>query len=134
MMKSDYANAAAYAQKELLESQRSPRQSLVDQRRINAVRTRLALALAKQGKQYDASKTLEPVTEFYQLPAVQKSDGVILKADRAKVLYAAALAKPENRRASLTQALQLLDSLPAEVRMLKYVVQLRAEIAAEMKK
>ena len=134
MMKSDYANAAAYAQKELLESQRSPRQSLVDQRRINAVRTRLALALAKQGKQYDASKTLEPVTEFYQLPAVQKSDGVILKTDRAKVLYAAALAKPENRRASLTQALQLLDSLPAEVRMLKYVVQLRAEIAAEMKK
>ena len=134
MMNSDYANAAAYAQKELVEWQRSPRVSLDDQRSINAVRTRLAIALAKQGKQYDASKTLEPVTAFYQLPAVQKSDGVILNADRARVLYAAALAKPENSRASLTQALQLLDGLPAEVRMLKRVVQLRAEIAAEMKK
>ena len=134
MMKGDYANAAAYAQKELLELERSPRASLDDQRANNAARARLAIALAKQSKQYDARKTIEPAIAFYDLPAVQRSDGVILRAERAKVLYAAALAKPESKKVLLTQALQLVDSLPAEVRVTKSVVQQRAEIAAEMKR
>ncbi|MBC7623843.1 MAG: hypothetical protein H7232_10690, partial [Aeromicrobium sp.] len=134
MMATDYANAAAYAQRELLERQRSARASLDDQRALNIARARLAIALAKQGKQYDAYKTIEPAIAFYQLPAVQKSDGVMLKAERARVLYAAALAKPENKKALLTQAAQLMDGLPAAVRALRNETQLRAEIAAEMKK
>jgi tetratricopeptide (TPR) repeat protein len=134
MIKADYANAAAYAQKELLERQRSTRASLDDQRGLNAARARLAIALAKQGKQYDAYKTIEPAIAFYQFPAVQKSDGVILKAERAGVLYAAALAKPENKKALLTQAAQLMDGLPAEIRALRWVTKQRADIAAEMRK
>ena len=140
LIKGDYANAAAYAQKELLEWQRS-RDNMADdqrspgyQRTISGARTRLAVALAKQGKQYDAQKVIEPALAFYASPAVQKSDGVLLKAERANVLYAAALAKPENKKALLTQAAQLLDGLPAEVRAFWRVARGRADITAEMKK
>jgi tetratricopeptide (TPR) repeat protein len=140
MMKGDYANAAAYAQKELLEQQRS-RDALTDdqraldrQREINAARARFAIALAKFGKQYDAQKIIEPAVAFYALPAVQKSDGVLLRAERANVLYAAALAKPENKKALLTQAAQLMDGLPAEVKASRRIAKLRAEISAELKR
>ncbi len=138
MMKGDYANAATYAQKELLEQQRSrdaltdDQRSLDRQREINAARARLAIALAKQGKQYDARKTIEPAIAFYEHPAVQKSDGVMLKAERAKVLYAAALGTPENKSALLAQALQLIDGLPAEVKAIRSNARLRTDVVGQM--
>ncbi len=134
LMKADYANAAAYAQKHIAELQRDTRASLDDQSGLNAARARLAIALANGGKLYDANNTIQPVLAFFQLPAVQKSDGVILKAEKAKVLYAGALAKPENKKAKLSEALQLIDGLPAEVKALKSNVRLRAEVAREMAK
>ena len=106
--------------------------SLDSQRPINAARARLAIALAKQGKQYDARKTIEPAIAFYELPAVQKSDSVILKAERANVLYAAALGTPENKSALLAQALQLIDGLPAEVKARRSNARLRADVMGQM--
>ncbi len=138
MMKGDYANAAAFAQKELLELQRAgvteDELSLGFRRTHNDARARFAIALAKHGKQYDAQKVIEPAVAFYALPAVQKSDGVLLRAERANVLYAAALAKPENKKALLTQAAQLMDGLPAEIKASRRLAKLRAEISAELKR
>ena len=140
LMKGDIVNAAAFAQKALLEWERSRdgvadnERGLAYQRTIIGARTRLAIALAKQGKQYDAAKVIEPAMTFAALPAVQKSEGVLLKADLANALYAAALAKPENKKALLTQAARLLDGLTADVKASKRWAKLRADVAAEMKR
>ena len=131
MVKRDYAGAASYAQRELQERTRDERQSLAEQRDAHNARTRLAIALARQAKYYDANNTLKPVLAFYQLPAVQKSDAVTLKGDYAEALFASALASPTEKAARLAEALRTFDAMPAQVKALKLYAQVREDIVRE---
>ena len=128
MLKGDYANAAFYAQKQMKELSKDEKPSLSLQRDTYNARINLALALSRGGKQYDAGNTIKPVLAFYQLPAIQKSDAVTLKADYAEALLAAALANPEQKNALLAQALQTFDTMPAEMKALKNFARIRDEI------
>ena len=94
------------------------------------------MALARSGKQVDAANAIKPALAFYQLPAVQKSDGVLLKGDHAMALLAAALASPNatDKKALLAQALQRFDAMPAEAKALKDYAQIRADIVREQGK
>ena len=69
---------------------------------------------------------------FYQLPAVQKSDGVTLKGAHARALYAAALSRPAQKQALLAQALQTFDTMPAPMKALRDWAELRGDIVKEM--
>jgi len=131
MTKNDYAGAAGYAQQEVQERLRDERPSLEQQRGIHVARTRLAIALARQAKVYDASNTLKPVLAFYQLPAVQKSDAVTLKGDYAEALFAAALSTPAEKQALLARALQSFDAMPAQMKAQKSNVRIREDIVLE---
>ena len=136
LLKGDYANAASYAQKTLQERQKGNSPTLAEQRDISVARAHLALALARSGKQVDAANAIKPALAFYQLPAVQKSDGVLLKGDHAEALLAAALASPNatDKKALLAQALQRFDAMPAEAKALKDYAQIRADIVGEQRK
>ncbi len=133
MMKGDHAGAASMAQQEIQERLRDQRQSLATERDANVARTRLALALARQAKLYDANNTLKPALAFFQLPAVQKSDAVTLKGDYAEALFAAALANPAEKSARLAEALRTFDSMPAQMKTLKDYARIREEILREQR-
>jgi hypothetical protein len=79
----------------------------------------------------DASEAIRPALAFHLEPLVRASDDQMLKADHARVLYAAALASadPARRRAYLVEAAQRFDSMPAPLRQLKSFAALRADIA-----
>ena len=94
----------------------------------------LAVALARQGKFAEANQALAPALAFYRSPTATKSDVVTLKISHAEALLAAAVANPKEKAKYLGDALRRLDALPATMKPLKDVVQLRAEIAAEMKR
>ena len=130
------ADAAGYAQAQVQELSRGEKFSLSDQRGINGARTKLALALVRGGKQYDAANTIKPTLAFYQSPAVLKSDSMVMKGEYAEALLAAALAvqdKPAEKQALLAKALQTFDAMPAEVKALKSFARVRAEIVREHK-
>ena len=134
MMKNNYAGAASVAQQEIQERLRDQRQSLATERDAHLARTRLAIALARQAKLYDANNMLKPALVFFQLPAVQKSDAVTLKGDYAEALFAAALANPAEKSARLAEALRTFDSMPAQMKALKDYARIREEIAREQGK
>ena len=134
MAKDDYAGAAGYAQQQVQELSRSEKLSLSDQRDISVAGAKLALALARGGKLYDAANTIKPVLAFFQTPGILKSDAVTLKGDNAEALLAAALAvqeKPAEKQALLTQALQSVDAMPAAMKALKSYARVREEIVRE---
>ena len=133
MTKNDYAGAAGYAQQEIQECLRTEHPNLEDERGIQSARTRLAMALARQAKVDDANNVLKPVLAFYQLPAVQKSDAVTLKADYAEALFAAALLNPAEKQTLLVRALQSFDAMPPQLKVLKQFAQVRAEIVREQR-
>ena len=101
---------------------------------VNEVRVKLAIALARQGKRDEARATLIPVQAYYRLPLVMTSDDQTLKGNRARVLFASALANPEKRASLLAEATKQLDAMPQSLKRLNWAVRIRDEIAAEMKK
>ncbi len=129
--KGDYAAAAQYAHKQLEEVRRDAEPSLSNQRDASVARTRLALALARQTKLYDAHNTIRPALAFFRLPAVQRSDDVTLKHDYAYALLAAAVANPADKSALLAEALRTFEAMPAQMKAQKTFARLREDIVRE---
>ncbi len=100
---------------------------------ISEARAVLAIALGRQGKFEEANQVLAPALAFYRSPVVAKSDVATLNISHAEALLAAAVANPKEKAKFLGDATKRLDALPAAMKPLKNVLQLRAEIAAEMR-
>ena len=101
---------------------------------VNEVRVKLAIALARQGKREEANQVLTPVQAYYRLPLVMTSDDQTLNGNRARLLFASALANPDKRASLLAEATKQLNAMPASLKRLNWVVRIRDEIALEMKK
>jgi tetratricopeptide (TPR) repeat protein len=127
----DAVAAEGYARQSIEESKRFGVSGYYERRDAAAVLAMLSLALSAQGKLADASEAIRPALAFHLEPLVRASDDQMLKADHARVLYAAALASadPARRRAYLVEAAQRFDSMPAPLRQLKSFAALRADIA-----
>ena len=127
----DAVAAEGYARQSIEESKRFGVSGYYERRDAAAVLAMLSLALSAQGKLTDASEAIRPALAFHLEPIVKASDDQMLKADHARVLYAAALASadPARRRAYLVEAAQRLDSMAAPLRQLKSFAALRADIA-----
>jgi tetratricopeptide (TPR) repeat protein len=120
--------AERHARDELQEYQRQTNPTLGDQRRTHEARVRLALALARQGKTAEGTEILRPALQFFELPAVRRSDSVLLRGLHARTLLAAALLTPASRSNLLARATQQLEAMPPIVQQLRDVVRLRGEI------
>lgn len=129
-----HARAEQHARAELQEWLRDKNPSLFDQRAAHGARVRLALALARQGKLAEANATLRPVLDFFALPAVRTSDSVLLNAEHARALFAAALANPSRRGELLAEARSLFDVLPADLRRLRNLALTGEEIEREIRR
>ena len=130
----EYTAAEAHARKALANLQINTAPSLADQSNIAEARARLATALARQGKQDEATTVLQPALAYYRLAVVQKSDDQTMKVGHARVLLAAALANPSDKARYLPEAAQRFDSMPTALRRLKNFAMVRDEIAREMGK
>ena len=62
------------------------------------------------------------------------SDDQTLNGNRARVLFASALANPEKRASLLAEATKQLNAMPQSLKRLNWAVRIRDEIALEMKK
>jgi len=120
--------AERHARDELQEYQRQTNPTFSDQRRTHEARVRLALALARQGKAAEGTEILRPALQFFELPAVRRSDSVLLRGLHARTLLAAALLTPASRSNLLASATQQLEAMPPIVQQLRDVVRLRGEI------
>ena len=127
----DAAAAEGYARQSIEESKRFGVSGYYERRDDATVLAMLSLALSAQGKWAEASEAIRPALAFHLEPLVRASDDQMLKADHARVLYAAALAStdPARRRAYLVEAAQRFDSMAAPLRQLKSFAALRADIA-----
>ena len=103
----------------------------VDQRRAAAVMTVwLAMALARQGQQAEAARTIGPVVTMYR-DLVKKNHGdQWLPLEFAEALYAQALADPEHRAPLLNEAGGLVDHLLPAIAQLHDTKDWRARIEA----
>ena len=88
-----------------------------------------AAALARLGRLSEARQTIEPVVELYRGYAARNKDNQTVKSEMAGVLYAAALAHPEQGKALLDEARTLFKSLPSELREMRSVAHLGDRIA-----
>jgi tetratricopeptide (TPR) repeat protein len=127
----DAVAAEGYARQSIEESKRFGVSGFYERRDEVDVLASLSLALSAQGKLAEASAVIRPALAFHLEPLVRASDDQMLKADHARVLYAAALAStdPARRRAYLVEAAQRFDSMAAPLRQLKSFAALRADIA-----
>jgi len=89
-----------------------------------AVRSLLALAVARQGRGADALTIVAPALEIYRELRTRDADGVDFRHDFAFALYVQALARADDadgltqRRAGLDEAAALLDGLTDEAKQL----------------
>jgi hypothetical protein len=100
----------------------------------------LALALARQGRGAEAQTTIKSALTFYREMQAKEADGVDFRHDFAFALYAQALACADDsagrtlRRASLAEAVKLLDGLTDEAKQLHDQRELMDWIAAAQAK
>ena len=129
-----YGEAEVHAREALAYRRPDTDATLDAQWPINEVRVKLAIALARQGKREEANQSLAPVQAYYRLPLVMTSDDKTLDGNRARVLFASALANPEKRVPLLAEATKKLNAMPPSLKRLNWAVRIRDEIATEMKK
>jgi tetratricopeptide (TPR) repeat protein len=98
----------------------------------DAVTVYLAMALARQHRLGEAQATIAPVVAMHREFAAQNHGDNTQHIEMARALYAASLADPAHRSALLTEAAGLLDSIPATMRALHSVTQLRGWIRTDL--
>ena len=99
-----------------------------------AIKTLLAQAIARQGRQAEAADVLRPALKYQrELHARQREDRQ-QHFDLAHALYVAALVEADQRSARLSESSAILDSLPPEMNRSKPGQLLRSWIAEEQKR
>jgi len=106
-----------------------PVESDSDKRALaDVVTVYLAMAVARQHRLSEAQSTIAPVVAMHRELAARNHGDNTQRIEMARALYAASLADPAHRNALLTEAAGLLDSIPATMRALHSVTQLRGWI------
>jgi tetratricopeptide (TPR) repeat protein len=105
-----------------------------DLRTLDDERGRLALALARAGRNAEALQLLGPVLEHQKAWRVTLHEDQQLKLEAARALLASAAAHPGGGRAELEEARQLVGSTPVEMRGLASVAIWKSRIDEELKR
>jgi hypothetical protein len=90
--------------------------------------TRLALAIARQGRLSEAAQIIDPIIKVNRELAARNHGDHQLSFEYAASLYVQALSQPARRTATLQQAAALIDGTPAEMRDLRSVRLWRSRI------
>lgn len=131
----DYASAEREIRQAISYRQQLPRVEVFDKLDGSFERVTLALAVARQGRNAEAAKLVDPEIRFHrELLAGGSEDFHFQHVALARALYAGALASPGEARALLAEAAAILDRLPGEMRRRRSIEDLRAWIGAEMAK
>ena len=130
----EFPAAETAFRQELLRRKKEPGRAPGDEAIIHECSTRLAMAIARQGRADEASALLQPAIKFHRQMQSRGSDDLPLRVSFSKSLLASALANPGERKANLAEAASLFDALPPSMRRWKEFAMLREEIAREMAK
>jgi tetratricopeptide (TPR) repeat protein len=125
----DFASAEKHFRATVEYRKRTPVRNQIEQREAAVEVALHAAALARLGRLSEARQTIEPVVEQYRGYAARNKDNQAVKSEMAGVLYAAALANPEQGKALLDEARGLFNSLPPELREMRSVAHVGDRIA-----
>jgi hypothetical protein len=101
-----------------------------DPRTVAQVTTWLSMALAREGKEAEAAKTIAPVVTMYRALEKKNHGDQWLPLEYAGALYAQALSDPSQRAALLREAAQRVDHLIPAIARLHDTQAWRARIEA----
>jgi tetratricopeptide (TPR) repeat protein len=125
----DFAGAEKQFRATVDYRKRTPVRNQFEQREAAVEVALHAATLARLGRLSEARQTIEPVVEQYRGYAARNKDNQTVKSEMAGVLYAAALANPEQGKTLLDEARGLFNSLPPELREMRSVAHLGNRIA-----
>ncbi|HET9763995.1 MAG TPA: hypothetical protein VFR50_10780, partial [Casimicrobiaceae bacterium] len=132
----NYAAADAEIGKALELRRTITARNLSEQRDEADQRVLAALIAARLGRSAEAQELLAPAAKLQRDLYARNKDGEdqMQRVEFASVLYASALASPDQRAQQLAQAAAMLDRLPAPMRGLSSTARLRQAIAEEEKR
>jgi len=125
----DFAGAEKHFRATVDYRKRTPVRNQFEQREAAVEVALHAAALARLGRLSEARQTIEPVLELYRGYGAKNKENQTVKSEMAGVLYAAALANPEQGKTLLDEARGLFNSLPPELREMRSVAHLGNRIA-----
>jgi hypothetical protein len=99
-----------------------------DRRQLETLHTWLALTQVRQGHTSDAARTIEPVVKFQRELAGRNRGDRWVPFELACALYVEALSDRSKRAALLHEAAGLIETLPAEMGVVKDVQWWRARV------
>jgi len=130
----DYASSEAWSRRAVAHMEKTmPRQvgEVVTYHQMHAL---LAYAVARQGRQDEAARVLDPDLKYLRDLAARGADDLSIHFALAQALYFGAVAAPANARAMLSDAAARIDAMPPDMTKRKTTVQLRGWIADELAK
>jgi tetratricopeptide (TPR) repeat protein len=132
-MLKDYATAEKYMT-QILELQKyQPRLTLGEMRISAFEQAYAALVLARLNRQADAQQLIVPALKVERELSPRNHDDPSQRLELATALFAAAVAGQGDPVAQLTEAADLIDRLPSEMRQLRSTSMIRNGIADEQK-
>jgi tetratricopeptide (TPR) repeat protein len=132
----NYAEADAEVKRALEVRQSIPARNLNERRDEAGQRALAALIAARVGRNAEAQQLLAPALKLHRDLYARGADNEdqVQRLEFAYVLYASALASPNQKPSQLAQAASILDGLPAQMRGLISTTRLREAIAEELKR
>jgi len=107
----------------------SPVRNLFEQRNVAEQLAWHTVTLARLGRLEQAQETIAPALKMYRERAPKGKGSQTFQIDMIRVLYAAALANPDQSKALLDDARSRLNSLSPELREMRSVLHLGERIA-----
>ena len=130
----EYAAAEREIQLAIDNRRRLPTHLMIDKLDASYERVLLALTVARQGRNAEALKIVEPELKWHrELVSRGSEDLYFQRTLLARAQLAAALASPDKAPALLAEAAAIMDGLPKTMTRLKTIALLRSSIAEEMK-
>ncbi len=131
----DYSTAEGEIRQALEIRPSLPKRTLQDERDIGDENMLAAMIAARQGKEAEAQKIIEPVLKLHrELNARSDNEDQLQRIEFARALYVSALAGSSQKAAQLAEAAAILDRLPPELRRLITTTWLRDAISEEQRR
>jgi hypothetical protein len=132
----DYAAADGEIRRALEIRNSLQKRTLQDERDAGDEIALAAAIAARQGRDAEARKLIEPVLKLHRELNARGADNddQLQRSELAHALYVSALAGSPQRTAQLAEAAALLDRLPPEMRRMIEQTRLRAAISEEQKR
>ena len=129
----DYARAAASGRAAIENAIAMKPRKVADLRALDDERAKLALALARLGRNAEAQQLIAPVLKRERALLASIHEDQALCVEVARALLASAAAQPASGTAELEEAARLVAGVPADMRRLASVAVWRERIDAELK-